>query len=121
MLENIHEAYSFEKRISKLKRESNYYPSILIKEYPNDNPIYHKVIFASTLVRINRNDKWYIVHCVENIIPTKVVDREELLLKIMKSVHKIQHLYQITGLYEDVDSLQESEVERISKITTSQG
>ena len=111
----IKEAMSFKQRILELKRDSSYYPSILIREYPNDHSKYKKVIFASTLVRIKRNGKYYIVHSVESIINTPNITKTELLLKLIDSVHKITHLYNLTCKYDNIDILQEDEEIRLIK------
>lgn len=114
--EIVTEATSFKGRVAELKRKSSYYPQVVIEEYPNDHPEYDKVIFASTLVRIERDKKWYYIHCVENVVPTKTTSEIHLLIRLMDSVHKIQHLYKITGQFEDVDPLQKSETDRLIEI-----
>ena len=97
--EILNQAKQFRVIIAELKRESSYYPSVLIKYYekhekpkenerektnrtirtlvagilkkPPEDAVIDKVCYASTLVRIKRNSKWYVVHCVESIILTK--------------------------------------------------
>ena len=137
--------------IAELKRESSYYPSVLIKYYERYerrtqetereklNGIINnlaasllkkpeqkieKVCYASTLVRIERNGKWYVVHCVESVMPTENCDEKHLLLRMMDSVYKIQLLYRIVEVtmdgiepLQDVDNLQRSEVERLTLLT----
>ena len=111
-------AKEFQDIIAELKKESNFYPQVLIKEYPNQNPLFkHKVvIYASTLVRIERDGKWYVVHCVESIVPTDIVGERNLLLKFIDSVYSIQLLYKVTGIFEDVDSSQIDEIERLKNL-----
>jgi hypothetical protein len=114
----VKEVQDFNNRIAELKKYSYYYPSILIKNYdyipfPGSG---RKLltVYASTLVRIKREEKWYIVHCVESVIPNNVTNEKDLLLKIMDSVHRIQNLYQIgSSGFQDIDILQISEEERL--------
>lgn len=112
----VKEATSFRERIAELKEKSSYYPEVVIEEYRNDHPEYDRVVFASTLVRIERDGKWYVVHCVENIVPMETTSEKHLLIRLMDSVHKIQHLYRITGQFEDVDPIQKSETDRLIEI-----
>jgi len=112
----VKETTSFKERIAELKEKSSYYPEVVIEEYPNDHPESDRVVFASTLVRIERDGKWYAVHCVESVVPTKTTSEKHLLIRLMDSVHKLQHLYKITGQFEDVDSLQKSEMNRLIEI-----
>lgn len=97
----------------QLKTESSYYPNVLIKYYGSE-------CYASTLVRIKRNGTWYLVHCVESIILTESIKEEDLLIKFIDSVYKIQFLYNIIEVndrtieqFQDVDKLQISEEERL--------
>jgi hypothetical protein len=144
----LHQAQQFTNIIAELKRESSYYPLVLIKYYERnerrketerekENTFIHKlaawslgekseeeidkVCYASTLVRIERNGKWYTVHCVESIIHNELYDEKDLLLKVMDSVYKIQLLYQIEESImngnkplQDIDNLQQSEVDRVT-------
>jgi hypothetical protein len=119
--EILNSAALSKQRIADLKSQSPYYPKVNIIEHPASYPLnkvlpLSKVLFASTLVRINRDNKWYIVHCVESVIVTKTVNEKNLLLNLMESVHRIQNLYMITGYHEDIDSLQKSEAERLTNI-----
>ena len=109
----LEEVKQFKQSIAELKSKSKYYPEILIvyeKEYDR------KTCYASTLVRIERDNIWYTVHCVESIILEETFDEKNLLLKMMFSVHQIQNLYRITGEFEEKDTLQISEIERVSKL-----
>jgi hypothetical protein len=93
-----------------LKENSSYYPQLFLSEEGGE-------LACSTLVRIERESIWYVVHCVERIkYPNKIADMEALLKKMMWSVYAIQTCYRITGKYEDVDTLQQSEVERLGEI-----
>jgi ribosome-interacting GTPase 1 len=94
--------------IDKLKENSSYYPSIYITKIKN-------LVYASTLVRIKRKNKWYAIHCVEFIVASKNVDNTDVLLHLMKSVHNVQNLYKLVE-NEKEDILQESEIERLLKI-----
>lgn len=109
-----------EKRIADLKKKSSYYPQVLIEECITNlcfrNNKYEKTIYASTLVRIERDGIWYTVHCVESIILTENTSEKDLLIKFMDSVYKIQHLYKVTGYLEDVDSIQKSEFDRLMEL-----
>ena len=137
--EILHKAKQFELIISELRKESTYYPSVLIKYYErNDrlektessysNTLINKLTssllskpredvdkdcYASTLVRIERNGKWYNIHCVESIFITENCNEKQLLLTMMESVYQIQHLYCISEINHP-DNIQESEIERLS-------
>ena len=148
--EILNQAKQFRVIIAELKRESSYYPSVLIKYYekhekpkenerektnrtirtlvagilkkPPEDAVIDKVCYASTLVRIKRNSKWYVVHCVESIILTKDCNEKHLLLRMMQSVYQIQLLYHISEItihdgksLQDIDNLQQSEIERLIK------
>ena len=134
----------FKAIIAELKRESSYYPSVLIKYYeafekPKEDDKFknrpmtdwvhcftktkhkevEKVCYASTLVRIKRGGQWYVVHCVESIKSQKEAE-QRLLSKMMNSVHKIQWLYQILKSpndLQDVDTSQMSETERLTLLS----
>lgn len=147
--EILHQVKGFNTIIAELKRESSYYPSVLIKYYeaferphikyaektnmgiralaasllkrPSEEGVIEKNCYASTLVRIERNGKWYVVHCVESTLITVDCDEKYLLLKMMDSVYKIQLFYQITDVttidgdtLQDEDNLQQSEIERLT-------
>lgn len=105
----LEETASFEDFIEALKKQSNYYPKII-----RARKLY--VTYYSTLVRIERDGKWYVVHCVESLSQTLKVEEIYCLMRLIESVHKIQHLYKITdGKFEYLDPLQESEAERLTK------
>lgn len=140
----LNQAQHLKSIIAELKRESTYYPSVLIKYYekferpketerektngiinklaasllnkPSEKEV-DKVCYASTLVRIERDGKWYVVHCVESVSITPDCDEKNMLLRFALSVHQIQNLYKITGQFEDEDALQISEVERLTNLT----
>ena len=136
----LNQAKEFNAIIAELKEKSSYYPKVLIAYYethsrmqetnrqkhnrfidalagkllnkkPKEVP---KTCYASTLVRINRDGKWYVVHCVESVYITPECDEKNMLLRLALSVHQIQNLYKITGQFEDVDTLQISEEERLT-------
>lgn len=106
-------AESFKERVAQLKKESPYYPDIVVKEYPDNSSPYGKIAFASTLVRIEREGIWYTVHCVESVMLSPNYPVDFLYTRLMDSVHKIQHLYIVGSGHEDVDPLQISELERL--------
>jgi hypothetical protein len=119
---------SFNEIRLELKKDSKYWPDVLIREYDNVYEMFKeggepepKIIYASTLVRIERDGKWYIVHCLENFIPTSRMGERELLLRLINNVHHVQLFHIINReimasdgkFLEDVDSLQISEKQRI--------
>ena len=94
-----------------LSANSPYYPETIKLEAG-------RTIYYSTRVRIERDGKWYAIHCVESFMPTATVDEANCLHRLMLSAHQIQHLYQITGHpklseAEKVDDLQITETERL--------
>jgi len=103
----------YQKIVSELKKDSDYYPSVLIREYDSNHNIYKGALFMSTLVRIERDGKHYIVHCVVSMLNTSNAAMSNLFLRLINSVHRITYLYEITGEFEDVDELQESEKDRL--------
>lgn len=112
--EILSKAQDFKDKIAELKRHSNYYPDILIHGYQEAGVVTE--IYASTLVRVHRDNKWYVVHCVDSVVPTSPNSESRLLLRLMNSVHNVQTLYQITGRFEDLDTLQISEAVRLAKL-----
>ena len=102
-------------RIASLKKESKYYPSVLIKEYPSLTPREDKVFYLSTLVRIKRGGKYYVVHCVEDTASSPE-EIQRAFLSLIDMVHKTQHLYKLTGRFEELDTNQESEIERLTNL-----
>lgn len=114
----FYQAEDFQQKIARLKEKSDYYPHIVFEITLEPSNGGTKV-FASTLVRIQRNDCWYTVHCVESSVLFHHYDTQAFFERIMESVHKIQHCYVLTGIagLEDVDKLQESEQERVMKLS----
>jgi hypothetical protein len=91
--------------IQQLKEHSPYYPDYVTGlNFGNT--------YISTIVRIEREGKWYRVHCVESMHGFATLPA--LYPKFMKTVYKIQHLWQLTGKYEELDSLQITEVQRLT-------
>lgn len=109
MGEILKENEEFKRIVSELKKESDYYPQVLVKRYGS-------TLYSSTWVRINRNNAWYLVHCVESIMPTKTVTERHLLLRMMESVHKITYLYKVTGCFSNIDGSQQCESDRLVKL-----
>ncbi len=90
--------------IAQLKAESSYYPEVLVKNRFDGQ----EELYASTLVRIERNGIWYVVHAVFWIMPNHQV-RDFLFTRLMHSVHQIQHLYVVNAeaerFFEEVDKI----------------
>lgn len=98
--------------ISQLKSESKVYPLILSKKIMN-------TLYLSTLVRIKRDNKWYLVHCAESIMvrpDSEIESTENIYKQLLKSIHLVQNLYKITGKYEDIDKCQLDEEDRLKKV-----
>lgn len=108
----LNEASHFEQMVSRLKKESGYYPNVIMLDHFTDGRLEK---YASTLVRIQRSGKWYAIHCVESIIPNSTVSESHLLLRMMDSVYKIQSLY-ILQPNDKLDAIQISEFERMFQI-----
>ena len=102
----LQENNRFRQNTAGLRAMSKYYPVIVRDTYDG-------AVFLTTLVRIERGEKWYTVHCVESFEATEPSDFTESLEMMMMKAHDIQHLYLITGTMEDVDVLQISEKERL--------
>lgn len=103
---NIAESRSY---TQKLKDMSEYYPNI--KQDTRDETVY-----LTTLVRIERDGKWYTVHCVMSFGSKAPAVFVVALHRIMMEVHNIQYLYKITGTMEDLDILQQSETDRLLEL-----
>ena len=97
----------FKEMVKKLRKDSKYYPSILTVYYDRIN-----TKSVSTLVRIQIENTWYIVHCVESGI---YADEKILLQKLITSVHRIQNMTEKTPFHEK-DTNQISEKERLMKM-----
>ncbi len=113
----VHGVAERNKFIAILKSKSDYYP-IIFEDILGDSTFY------STLVRIKRNDKWYVVHCVESF---QIYDRprdfyvKAFMLMLMNNVCKIQHLFivddnVVSSGFADLDKSQMDEAERIRKM-----
>jgi hypothetical protein len=113
----LNDLRTYEAIIIDLKKKSNYYPQLTIEEHHHDyDPVYNKVLFASALVRMEWNGTWYVVHLVERILMTEGISEKDVIMMMMESAHKLQYLYKVTGNFEDVDSIQTSEKDRLLKI-----
>lgn len=106
-------ANKFQHRIAILRKKSRYYPLVIMDREP-DQDFNFESVALSTLVRINRDGIWYVVHCVEIGILNNDKVMQFLNDKFMTSVHLIQNLYQLCGI-EEIDVSQEDEVERLKK------
>ncbi len=130
MLQNAVEFVADSKaKTLSLKERSEYYPKVLI-EQENDEQLdrdgYRGLIFvASTLVRKEHKKKWYTIHHVvrwacdiSDQIRAKEMAKGHLLEKMMFDVHNSLNFYKISGKYEDLDTLQQSEPDRLRIIFT---
>ena len=102
---------TFINRVASLKKESPYYPSVIVREYERHHEPYNE-IYISTLVRIERDGVWYVVHCLESGVETEYFNTEDILMQLQQSAYKIQHLYKLCG-HEEIDKIQKSEKERL--------
>lgn len=73
-------------------------------------------VWLSTLVRIQRDGKWYLVHHVQSL--TGNVNVEWLYSKLVHEVHLTQTFYRVTGNpeLETLDPNQQSEEERLRDV-----
>lgn len=116
----VHAAISFQNQVKRLKEKSSYFP-LITTEYTQDSSGDRMgiIYWASTLVRIFRDGKWYIVHCAENICLNDNVSEADCLKRLMKSAYDTMHLYVLNdhrtmdGEPQDEDKLQISEEERL--------
>jgi hypothetical protein len=76
-------------RVKRLKSNSGYYPKIY-------SEIEDGAMHLSTLVRIFREGKWWVVHVVESASYPFNFEASIFLSRFCGSVHKVQHLYQLT-------------------------
>lgn len=97
----------FKKRVHALKNKSPYFPEFIAARF-DDN-----YIFLSTIVRVEKNGKWYRVHCVESFYPTPTANEATCLALLTKSAYKIRYLYNIHEEIDELDTLQISEKERL--------
>jgi hypothetical protein len=112
----------YKNRTAYLKSKSDYYPEVLCH---NETEEGLPILFLSTLVRIEREGKWYVVHHVESgIVDGKYLSQEMLLMaKLVRAVHMTQNLYRIAPPMkqsdgsvfncQDEDTLQIAESERV--------
>jgi hypothetical protein len=94
---------------ARLKANSSYYPNVY-SEYINGEQYY------STLVRIKRDEKWYVVHCIETINTASPDWEKYLFMRLMSSVHNIQNLYKINLKHADIDKSQQEECDRLRSL-----
>lgn len=110
----IAQATSFQGYIADLKSRSKYYPSILTELKSN---VVDRLpsMYASALVRIERNGIWYTVHVVESIIPTaNIGDPTEWLLKKFSNSVYMAQLFHVQTQFDSIDKLQISEMDRMN-------
>jgi len=117
--EIINNVASFREDVRLLKEKSSYYPSILeeVRVADVDTIFETSETVLSTLVRVKREGKWYVVHCVERAFINDKTTVRHLYNKFIFSVHQIQNLYKLTGdsRFEELDDNQEEESERLLK------
>lgn len=94
--------------ISELKRLSPLYPEVLLDDKEME-------VYASTLVRICRGDKWYKVHVVQSKFISEETNIKHLVQKIHEECHYITNLYKLCG-HEDLDEDQTPEEHRLVKL-----
>ena len=110
------EGENHKKVVTSLKEISPIYPEVL-----NSWAVNIKTTYLSTLVRIQREGKWYLVHCLESF---KAAPNYELQLRdvatgyqrLIRMAHNVQHLYMIGANMEDLDPDQRSEDERLREM-----
>jgi hypothetical protein len=95
-----------------LRKIAKYYPQVISKNHPNGQDI-----SFTTLVRIKRDDVWYVVHLVhtEYSVPPSG-NLEHVYQRMMLDAHLIQNLYIIDKNRPElsvVDALQIDEKERL--------
>lgn len=83
----LEDVYNFEKTTAHLKKRSTFYPSIY-RETIGD------FVYLSTLVRIYRDDKWYVVHHVEKY-HLSTLDVGRAYMKFMREIYLTQVLYEV--------------------------
>lgn len=106
-------------RVKELRSKSKYYPEVIFEEYlssgwDNYPPNSVKQVFASTLVRIERDGVWYVVHVVEHCL----LDQYTLVNTFPIMLNRFLHKVNTVQLFwkpkpEEKDSLQKSEFERL--------
>jgi hypothetical protein len=102
-------------RVKRLKSKSHYYPRIYTEVEDGQMSL-------STLVRIFREGKWWVVHVVESVTYPLNFDASMFLSRFCGSVHRVQHLYKLTHgqvvtmggePLEELDIIQIDETERL--------
>lgn len=110
----LFEAAGLDARIAMLKRKSSYFPNIYYHEDQLEKNF--KSIYASTLIRVYHNDKWYTVHSVSSMVigDDPVQEMKDLLEQVMRNAHIISHLH-IPMFLDDLDPNQIDEVDRLKQ------
>lgn len=103
---------SWEARLSNLKSLSQRWPEIHKAEY------FDGTVSLSTMVRIYRDQKWYLVHCVESANSNfEGYSLELLYRRLVRSVHLTQTLHVITGQrWDEKDNIQIPEKDRVMNL-----
>jgi hypothetical protein len=105
----LEQAREHEEVIRFLRANSKYWPEILYRNGKDD------IIYASTLVRKKKDDKWYAIHCVDSTpVPIGSHNVEGMIERMAFNVHLIQHFHVITGI-DLLDKDQSEEEERLKK------
>lgn len=109
-------AFHREKIIHELKKKSQYYPHLTFDSISINNEI-----LISTLVRIKRNDTWYVVHCLETVYLSGSFERhyavEFAINRLLHTVCTMQYFWRIdehNDTLQTIDTLQISEEERLT-------
>ena len=108
------ETDNFTKVVTSMKEISPIYPAIRSSYSLNTNTVY-----LTTMARIQRDGKWYLVHCMENFTPTtghKVQAMEIGYHRLIRTVHNVHYLYKVGTHMEDLDPDQTPEPERLRKL-----
>jgi hypothetical protein len=108
----------FNDRIAFLKSQSDYWPKVYLKNFPNSE------VAASTILRVERNGVWYAQHFVEFMVSDSNTVYEILLEKIQRSVWAAYHLLNVDESFKFPngdpvfvrDVLQISEEERLRQL-----
>jgi len=100
-------------KFNSLLSQSDYWPRVFKLQQNNE-------IYLSTLVRINRNKLWHVVHCVECAQLTNRVDEDIHWLweRLAMNVSCCQEAYKINSevKFNPIDPLQVSEKIRLIRI-----
>jgi hypothetical protein len=108
---------TFNKIRLELKKDSPFYPDILTREYEQETGRY---LYLSTTIRIQRDGKWYKVHCIESIACMTITPKfweQQLIQRLIRNVYICQLFHQINTelINSDGESLQDIDENQISE------